>query len=244
MGFPSMDALIDLKSEGQIIGGGVPAGERALVLIFDAESNEGLDTILRRLSLWGWQSGNNSAREPQDRASRDHHSLSNWSRICRDKKHLVPVTDRAARRRRPRSTPSRGAGSGRRCVLSSFCVRPCCWVRGHVWGHGWPSTNSAAAESPQLAQRLCAISTTTGTASTYCGGQWSTPTVTLIGGRLEMGLVELRRIYRCVRQGCSARMGLLASRFPTLQQRLGVNRAFPGTRAVQVRLSSAEEQHG
>jgi hypothetical protein len=52
-----LDALIDLKSEGQIIGGGVPAGERALVLIFDAESDEGLDTILRRLSLWGWQSG-------------------------------------------------------------------------------------------------------------------------------------------------------------------------------------------
>jgi hypothetical protein len=57
MGFPSMDALIDLKSEGQIIGGGVPAGERALVLIFDAESNEGLDTNLAKVALWGWQSG-------------------------------------------------------------------------------------------------------------------------------------------------------------------------------------------
>jgi hypothetical protein len=67
------------------------------------------------------------------------------------------------RRRRPGSTPSPGAGSGRRRVLSSFCVRPCCWVRGRVRGRGWPSANSAAAESPQLAQRLRAISTTTGT---------------------------------------------------------------------------------
>jgi hypothetical protein len=30
----------------------------------------------------------NSAREPRGRTSRDHHSLSNWSRVCRDKKHL------------------------------------------------------------------------------------------------------------------------------------------------------------
>jgi muconolactone delta-isomerase len=51
--FPSMDALINLKSEGKIIGGGVPVGERALVLIFEAESNEELDTILQRLPLWG-----------------------------------------------------------------------------------------------------------------------------------------------------------------------------------------------
>jgi hypothetical protein len=54
---PSMDTLINLKSEGKIIGGGVRVGERALVLIFEAESNEELDTILQRLPLWGWQSG-------------------------------------------------------------------------------------------------------------------------------------------------------------------------------------------
>ena len=53
MGFASMDAFKDLKSEGRIIGGGVRVGERALVLIFEAESNEELDTILQRLPLWG-----------------------------------------------------------------------------------------------------------------------------------------------------------------------------------------------
>jgi muconolactone delta-isomerase len=50
---PSMDALINLQSEGKIIAGGVRVGERALVLIFEAESNEELDGILQRLPLWG-----------------------------------------------------------------------------------------------------------------------------------------------------------------------------------------------
>jgi muconolactone delta-isomerase len=50
---PSMDTLINLKSEGKIIAGGVRVGERALVLIFEAESNDELDTILQRLPLWG-----------------------------------------------------------------------------------------------------------------------------------------------------------------------------------------------
>jgi muconolactone delta-isomerase len=50
---PSMDTLIQLKSEGKIVAGGLRVGERALVLIFEAESNEELDTILQRLPLWG-----------------------------------------------------------------------------------------------------------------------------------------------------------------------------------------------
>jgi muconolactone delta-isomerase len=50
---PSLDALINLKSEGKLIAGGVRVGERALVLIFEAESNEELDSILQSLPLWG-----------------------------------------------------------------------------------------------------------------------------------------------------------------------------------------------
>jgi len=38
---------------GQDYCRGLPVGERALVLIFEAESNEELDTILQRLPLWG-----------------------------------------------------------------------------------------------------------------------------------------------------------------------------------------------
>ena len=50
---PSMDTLIKLKSEGKILAGGLRVGERALVLIFEAESHEELDTILQSLPLWG-----------------------------------------------------------------------------------------------------------------------------------------------------------------------------------------------
>jgi muconolactone delta-isomerase len=53
MGFSFYGCSHKPQSEGKIIGGGGPAGERALVLIFDAESNEELDTILQRLPLWG-----------------------------------------------------------------------------------------------------------------------------------------------------------------------------------------------
>ena len=48
-----LDALITLKSEGKIIAGGVPVGERAVVFIVEAESNEELDSILQSLPLWG-----------------------------------------------------------------------------------------------------------------------------------------------------------------------------------------------
>jgi hypothetical protein len=50
--------------------------------------------------------------------------------------------------RGPRRLGEPVQGVGASCQV--FCVRPCCWVRGSVRGRGWPSTNSAAAESPQL----------------------------------------------------------------------------------------------
>jgi hypothetical protein len=87
----------------------------------------------------------------EDRTSRDHHSLSNWSKVCRDKKHLVRSRigppDVVGRGPRRLGEPVQGVGAS--CQV--FCVRPCGWVRGRVRGRGWPSTNSAAAESPQLA---------------------------------------------------------------------------------------------
>jgi muconolactone delta-isomerase len=50
---PSLDALITLKSEGKIIAGGVPVGERAVVFIWDVDSNEELDSLLQSLPYWG-----------------------------------------------------------------------------------------------------------------------------------------------------------------------------------------------
>jgi hypothetical protein len=57
-------------------------------------------------------------------------------------------------------------------------------------------------------------------------------------------LIELPMRISLCQAKLFSRIGFLASRFTTFQQRPGVNRAFPGRRAIQVRLSSAEEQHG
>jgi hypothetical protein len=57
VGFSFYGCSYKPQSEGKIIGGGVPVGERALVLIFEAESNEELDTIFAKVSLWGCQGG-------------------------------------------------------------------------------------------------------------------------------------------------------------------------------------------
>ena len=71
---PSMDALINLKSEGKIIAGGVRVGERALVLIFEAESNEELDSILQGLPLWGLGKWKVTPLETLEGEPRDHTS--------------------------------------------------------------------------------------------------------------------------------------------------------------------------
>jgi len=73
---PSMDTLIKLKSEGKIIAGGLRVGERALVLIFEAESNEELDTILQRLPLWGLAKWKVTPLETlEGRTGRDHQHI-------------------------------------------------------------------------------------------------------------------------------------------------------------------------
>ena len=54
---PSMDALINLKSEGKIIAGGLPVGERALVLIFEAESMKRWTLYCKGCLYGDWQSG-------------------------------------------------------------------------------------------------------------------------------------------------------------------------------------------
>ncbi len=49
---PSFDQLIELEKEGKITGG-LPVGDRALVFIIEASSNEEVDKLLRSLPLWG-----------------------------------------------------------------------------------------------------------------------------------------------------------------------------------------------
>ena|SRR5919199_6759633 len=49
---PSVEALIDLQAEGKVITGGCPVGQRALVFIMEAESEEELYKTLHGLPLW------------------------------------------------------------------------------------------------------------------------------------------------------------------------------------------------
>ena len=53
MVLPGLEALANLKSEGKIVAGGLPVGERALAFIVEADSNKELDNLLEDIPLWG-----------------------------------------------------------------------------------------------------------------------------------------------------------------------------------------------
>lgn len=50
---PGEEALVRLESEGKILAGGFPVGERAIAFVIEAESNKELDELLEDLPLWG-----------------------------------------------------------------------------------------------------------------------------------------------------------------------------------------------
>jgi muconolactone delta-isomerase len=50
---PGLDAITDLEAKKTILAGGLPVGERALVFIIEAPSNEELDAMLQKIPLWG-----------------------------------------------------------------------------------------------------------------------------------------------------------------------------------------------
>lgn len=50
---PTLEALERLDSEGKILGGGHPVGERAVAFVVEAESNDELDILLHELPAWG-----------------------------------------------------------------------------------------------------------------------------------------------------------------------------------------------
>jgi hypothetical protein len=49
---PGHEALINLKSEGKVIAGGFPVGERAIAFIVEADSPEELDALLLEIPFW------------------------------------------------------------------------------------------------------------------------------------------------------------------------------------------------
>ena len=50
---PGHEALINLRSEGEILAGGYPLGERAIAFIVEADSPKELDSLLLEIPFWG-----------------------------------------------------------------------------------------------------------------------------------------------------------------------------------------------
>ena len=50
---PHFEYVIKLKTEGKILAGGVPVGDRAFVFIIEATSNDEADRIVRDMPAWG-----------------------------------------------------------------------------------------------------------------------------------------------------------------------------------------------
>lgn len=50
---PGHEALINLKSEGKILAGGYPIGERAIAFVVESDSPKELDSLLMEIPFWG-----------------------------------------------------------------------------------------------------------------------------------------------------------------------------------------------
>ena len=50
---PTFDVLMKLEAQKKIAAGGLPVGDRAVVFIVEAASNEELDRLLRSIPAWG-----------------------------------------------------------------------------------------------------------------------------------------------------------------------------------------------
>ena len=49
---PSLEALIALKAQGKVLAGGYPSGQRSIMLIVEADSEEGVLEMLERVPCW------------------------------------------------------------------------------------------------------------------------------------------------------------------------------------------------
>jgi hypothetical protein len=49
---PSLEALAALKAQGSVLAGGYPSGRRSIVLIVEADSEEGVLGMLERVPCW------------------------------------------------------------------------------------------------------------------------------------------------------------------------------------------------
>ena len=49
---PSLEALIALKARGRVLAGGYPSGQRSIMLVVEADSEEGVLGMLERVPCW------------------------------------------------------------------------------------------------------------------------------------------------------------------------------------------------
>ena len=49
---PSLEALMALKAQGRVLAGGYPSGQRSIMLIVEADSEEGALEMLQRVPHW------------------------------------------------------------------------------------------------------------------------------------------------------------------------------------------------
>src|SRR4028119_497068 len=49
---PCLEALTALKAQGRVLAGGYPSGQRSIVLIVEADSEEGVLEVLERVPCW------------------------------------------------------------------------------------------------------------------------------------------------------------------------------------------------
>ena len=49
---PSLEALSALKAQGRVLAGGYPSGQRSIMLIVEADSEEGVLRMLERVPCW------------------------------------------------------------------------------------------------------------------------------------------------------------------------------------------------
>ena len=50
---PHFEYMVRLKSQGKLLAGGLPVGDRAFVCIIEAASNDEADRIVRDMPAWG-----------------------------------------------------------------------------------------------------------------------------------------------------------------------------------------------
>ena len=65
---PHFEYVIRLKTEGKILAGGLPVGDRAFVFIIEAPSNDGADRIVRDMPAWCQTASN---RDPGSACKKD-----------------------------------------------------------------------------------------------------------------------------------------------------------------------------